>query len=179
MRKIPRILMIGLLQYLLFEIASIGLGLAGLISGSSSSKKSQKAQFQFQALQSASDAETARSNAAILRTQKDAFTRQQGEIIGDITEQGESVYAERAALAAAEGFGGGGTARSVQSGIRRRVNRDVTRVRDSLAAQTDIFNLQRKQQLDQASAFEEQATFASGQAGGIKDSKWWNPLTWF
>lgn len=161
----------------------IGIGI-GILSGGSSKagqRRTQKAQFQFQELQARSSAKTARLNAAILGTQSEAFIRQQGEVITDITEEGESVYAERAALAAAEGFGGGGTARSAQAGIRRKVSRDVTRVRDFLAEQTEIFNLQREQQLEQASAFETQATFAAGQVKSLKKPKFnpFKPSTWF
>lgn len=159
--------------------------LSGILGGGAAkadARRAQITQFQFQGLQATSDAATARSNAAILGTQRDAFSRQQGEVMGDITQQGESVSAERAALAAAEGFGGGGTARSVQTGIRRRVDRDVTRVRDSLAEQTDIFNLQRQQQLDQATAFEDMVTFAGGQVTDLKKRSEWKlfkPSTWF
>lgn len=160
----------------------IGISILGGASSKADQRRSQIAQFEFQGLQATSNAATARSNAAILGTQRDAFTRQQGEVIGDITEQGESVYAERAALAAAEGFGGGGTARSVQSGITRRVNRDIMRVRDSLSEQTDIFNQQRQQQLDQATAFNTQATFAAGQVDDLDERSKFNllrPSTWF
>ncbi|HEC64656.1 MAG TPA: hypothetical protein ENI23_05150 [bacterium] len=163
-----------------------GLGLAASVIGGSSAKADQRrqqiTQFQFQGLQATSDAATAGANAGILGTQRDAFGRQSEETIGDIGQEGASISAERAALAAAEGFGGGGTARSVQAGISRRVNRDIMRVRDSLTEQTDIFNQQIKQQEDQATAFDTQATFASGQVGDLEERSSWSllrPSTWF
>ncbi len=163
-----------------------GVGLLSGILGGGANKADQRdlqiAQFQFQGLQATSDAATARANAGILGTQRDAFGRQSEETIGDIGQEGASVSAERAALAAAEGFGGGGTARSVQAGISRKVSRDIMRVRDSLTEQTDIFNQQIKQQEDQATAFDTQATFAAGQVGDLEEKsswKWYKPSTWF
>lgn len=163
----------------------VGLFLGSSVSSKSDERKTQGFQLDAQARQSASDAATARINADILGTQSDAFTRQQEEVIGDIGEQGASIAAERSALAAAEGFGGGGTARSVQAGISRRVSRDITRVRDSLTEQTDIFNLQQQQQLDQATSFGTQATFATQESNRVtgKSMNFWEklikPSTWF
>jgi hypothetical protein len=156
-------------QKSIFDPFSAGLGILSfgfsVLSGSSAKKDQRRREREERARrgrQAVADAATARLNAEQLGIQKEAFGRQSEEQISDIGEAGASVSAERAALAAAEGFGGGGTARSVQAGISRKVSRDIMRVRDSLTEQTDIFNLQIKQQEEQAEFFDIEATFAGG-----------------
>jgi len=166
MRFITRLILFPFQNHIIdpvtIGIASFGFNVLSSIFGKSSQRRQQRDQLRAQRRQNISDAATAKLNAEQLGIQSAAFTRQSEEQIGDIGEEGASVSAERAALAAAEGFGGGGTARSVQAGISRRVSRDIMRVRESLREQTDIFNLQIQQQEEQALAFEELATFAGG-----------------
>jgi len=151
----------------------------------SDARKEKSAQYEAAQRQGLSDQETALQNAGILGTQKDAFNTQQDEIVTDIQEVGDQTLAERSALAAAEGFGGGGTARSVQAGISRKVTRDINRVRDSQAAQSSIFDQQIAQKETQATAFGVEATFAGEQAGIAvgEDLSWkekiFRPSTWF
>lgn len=169
----------------LFDALSFGFNVFSDISGKTDQRRNQASTLEAQQRQNISDAATARLNAQQLGIQSAAFGRQSEEQIGDIGEEGASISAERSALAAAEGFGGGGTARSVQAGISRRVSRDIMRVRDSLTEQTDIFNLQIKQQQQQAKFFEQQATFAGQQAGDVLGEnltgfqKLFKPSTWF
>ena len=159
--------------------AGFGFGVFSGISEKASQRRSQSISLEAQRRQAISDAATARLNVGVLGTQKEAFTRQSEEQIGDIGEAGASVSAERTTLAAAEGFGGGGTARSVQAGISRRVSRDIMRVRESLQEQTDIFNLQITQQEEQAKFFETEATFAGQQAASVTKKSLFKPSTWF
>lgn len=159
--------------------AGFGFNVLSSISGKAGQRKTQGLTLEARQRQLIADAATAKLNAEQLGIQREAFTRQSEEQIGDIGETGASVSAERAALAAAEGFGGGGTARSVQAGISRRVSRDIMRVRESLSEQTDIFNLQIQQQKEQAAFFEQEATFAGQQAEDVTEFSIFKPSTWF
>ncbi len=179
MSLLPFLLGIGAAVGAALPAIGAGFSILGGISGKTEQRKTQGLTLEARQRQLISDAATARLNAEQLGIKREAFGRKSEEQIGDIGETGESVSAERAALAAAEGFGGGGTARSVQAGISRRVSRDIMRVRESLQEQTDIFNLQIAQQEQQATAFETEATFAGQQAVEVTKKSLFKPSTWF
>ncbi|MDA3886152.1 MAG: hypothetical protein PF638_11220 [Candidatus Delongbacteria bacterium] len=189
MRIITRMILFPFHQSILPMVAiagaSLGLNvlsssfnfLTGAAEGSDQLDR-QNAGYKAQQMQATSDAATARQNAGILRTQRDAFIRQQGQVMEEIQTTGDTAGADRFALAAAEGFSSGGSARGAQGQIKRNVKRDINRVRDSLASQTDIFNQQINQKNTQATAFDKQATFAGEQ---VQDTsfQFFKPSTWF